>query len=172
VSAELLYFAYGSNLHPIRLLERVPSACLVEPARLPGHDLRFHKRGGDGSAKCDAAWTGRESDAVLGAVYRLAAHERMLLDGFEGEGRGYDRREIVVEGAGGRRAVFTYLAARDAIDATLRPFDWYRGLVLAGTRRLAFPAAYVARVASVEAVADPDPARASEHARLLARLAG
>lgn len=172
MSAELLYFAYGSNLHPTRLVERVPSACLVEPARLPGHDLRFHKRGGDGSAKCDASWTGREGDVVLGAVYRLTAHERPLLDGFEGEGRGYDRREVVVEGARRRLAVFTYLAARDAIDASLRPFDWYRGLVLAGATRLAFPAAYVARVAAVEVVADPDAARASEHARLLARLAG
>jgi hypothetical protein len=170
VSTALLYFAYGSNLHPIRLGERVPSARLVERARLPGYALRFHKRGGDGSAKCNAWWTGLESDVVLGAVYRLAAAERPVLDEFEGAGRGYDRHEIVVEGDSGRHTVFTYLAAPAALDDTLRPFDWYRGLVVAGARRLGFPPAYVVRMEIVATEADPDEARAAAHAQLLARL--
>ena len=54
MSATLLYFAYGSNLHPERLRERVPSAESLGVARLEAHVLRFHKRGRDGSGKCDA----------------------------------------------------------------------------------------------------------------------
>ena len=171
MNGELLYFAYGSNLHPLRLGERVPSARLLETARLAGHALRFHKRGRDGSAKCNALWTGVGRDVVLGALYRLPAAERARLDRFEGAGNGYDRHEVVVEGAAGPLAAFTYLAVSGAVDETLRPFDWYRDLVAAGARRQALPAAYVARVEAVMAIADPDEARALEHARLLACLA-
>ena len=50
----MLYFAYGSNLSSARMAARVPSARVVARAQLPGHALRFHKVGRDGSAKCDA----------------------------------------------------------------------------------------------------------------------
>ena len=66
----LLYFAYGSNLHPTRLGDRAPSVELVGTAVLEGHALRFHKRGADGSGKCNALATGsRLSDAQkFGAI--------------------------------------------------------------------------------------------------------
>ena len=35
----LHYFAYGSNLHPVRLKERVPSIKLVGTVELAHHDL-------------------------------------------------------------------------------------------------------------------------------------
>jgi hypothetical protein len=66
--------------------------------------------------------------------------------------------------------VYTYLAAPAALDDTLRPFDWYRDLVVAGARLLGFPPAYVVRVEIVAVEADPDDARAAEHTQLLARL--
>ncbi len=50
----MLYFSYGSNMSSRRLLSRVPSARFITSASLPGHALHFHKKGLDGSAKCDA----------------------------------------------------------------------------------------------------------------------
>ena len=83
MSAGPLYFAYGSNLHPLRLRARVPSSRLVGRAKLRGHALRCHKKSlFDGSGKCDAYPTGREDDCVLGAVFTLDAAERPVLDGF------------------------------------------------------------------------------------------
>ena len=37
----MLYAAYGSNLHPVRLRERVPSAELLGTGVLEGRELRF-----------------------------------------------------------------------------------------------------------------------------------
>jgi hypothetical protein len=48
------YFAYGSNMSLRRLRTRVPSAVKLGNATLFGHQLKFHKRSQDGSAKCDA----------------------------------------------------------------------------------------------------------------------
>ena len=67
----ILYFAYGSNLHPIRLTKRVHEVEFVGIAELRSHALRFHKRSIDNSAKCDAFFTGAESDCVIGALYRI-----------------------------------------------------------------------------------------------------
>jgi hypothetical protein len=54
----MLYFAYGSNMSVSRLVARTPSAQPLGRCALRGHQLRFHKVGGDGSAKCDAFHTG------------------------------------------------------------------------------------------------------------------
>jgi hypothetical protein len=45
LSKRIHYFAYGSNLHPLRLQERVPSAALLGWTHLHGWELRFDKRG-------------------------------------------------------------------------------------------------------------------------------
>lgn len=50
----IYYFAYGSNMLTERLIARTPSARPVGTSLLPGHRLTFHKRGRDGSGKCDA----------------------------------------------------------------------------------------------------------------------
>lgn len=51
----LHYFAYGSNLHPYRLIQRVPNARLVATTRLDGYGVSFSKRSHDGSSKCNLA---------------------------------------------------------------------------------------------------------------------
>ncbi len=162
----LHYFAYGSNLHPERMRLRVPSARPLGHAVLSGHLLRFHKRSlSDGSAKCDAHYTGRPVDRVYGAVYSLAAAEKAALDAVEGPG--YEVAERVVICAGSQRAVFLYRARPETVDATLQPFDWYHALVVAGARHHGLPSAYVARLSAVATCADPDAARAARERRLL-----
>jgi len=164
----LLYFAYGSNLHPTRLMERVPSARLLAPARLPGYVLKYHKRGACGSGKCNAFYTGDTRDQVLGAVYRLSRHEKDQLDAFEG--KGYLCREITIEMDRGHETAFAYIAVNHFIDDALKPFEWYRALVAAGARFLAFPKRYIANYVSVNAQVDLDRERHARHVALLSRM--
>lgn len=166
-----LYFAYGSNLHPRRLAERAPSAVALGPAALEGHAMRFHKRGRDGSGKCDATWTGRPGDVVLGMLYRLSAADVATLDRREGAGDGYEARAVRVRSGDDVVAAFTYLAVPSAVDPALTPWDWYKALVVAGARHHRFPADYVRAIDAVPSRPDPDPERAREHEALLARIA-
>ncbi|HEY5720485.1 MAG TPA: gamma-glutamylcyclotransferase family protein [Gammaproteobacteria bacterium] len=156
----LNYFAYGSNLHPQRMRARVPSAQPLGCAVLNGHQLRFHKRSiKDGSAKCDAHYTGHPADRLYGAVYRIAAGDKPALDAIEGTGYGVVEQVVLV--AGRRLPVFLYRARPECVAAALAPFDWYHALVLSGARHHGLPDGYIAMLEAVSATADPDPERAA-----------
>lgn len=152
------YFAYGSNMSPARLLARTPSAHWIGSCHLPRHQLRFHKIGADGSAKCDALSTRHDDDEVLGVLYQLSVADLKVLDRVEGLGIGYDRRSVTVFDARGKQCeAFTYFAT--AIDPSLRPFDWYLRHVVNGARAASLPAGYIEEIAATEAIHDPDPKR-------------
>lgn len=85
----IYYFAYGSNLHPTRLMERVPSAEFIGVATHPSHRLTFHKKSNDGSSKCNMYNSGSETDLIYGAIYKLKPEHKDELDRFEGKGCGY-----------------------------------------------------------------------------------
>ena len=156
-AGDRLYFAYGSNLYPARMCRRVPSAVVVARTRIPGFRLAFRKSGRDGSAKCDLEPAPEAT--VWGALYRLDAVEQPALDDAEGPGYYVDR--VTVTTGEGPVEAFTYRARRDWIDARAVPYDWYRDLVVAGARVHGFPQSYIAAVADIEAVPDPDPERAA-----------
>lgn len=158
---QLYYFAYGSNLHPARLQARVPSAEFVEVAVLPDRALRFCKRSLDGSAKCTLAPA--LGSRTFGAVYRLAADEKDLLDRVEGLDRGYEESWQGLPLSDGVVRAFHYVATDDYVDASLRPYHWYKDLVLAGARYHGFPDAYVAAIENVDSVDDPDADRCARH---------
>lgn len=169
----MLYAAYGSNLHPVRLQERVPSAELLGTGVVSGRELRFHKRSFvDGSGKCDIV----PGDGLVHvAVYDVPEDEKPLLDGFEGLGKGY-RVEIV--DVPGFSPCFTYVAMDDHVDASLRPYDWYVRLVLIGCAYHGFPRDYVQAIAipvlddAWELDEDPDAERraAAEEVLRAARM--
>lgn len=161
------YFAYGSNLHPKRLSRRVPSSRLIRLAKLTEHALKIHKRGMDGSAKCNACYTGNPADSVLGVVYEFDADEKAILDQLEDQGQGYEWVEIDVITSQQVNQVHTYLATPDHIDDTLQPFDWYKELVLIGMRYHSYPQEYQTRVEAIRAISDPLDERAAVHARLI-----
>jgi gamma-glutamylcyclotransferase (GGCT)/AIG2-like uncharacterized protein YtfP len=162
------YLAYGSNLHPHRLRERVPSARLVGTALLPGYRLRFCKRSVDGSAKCTVE-AFESGHGVHGALYRIDAHERAALDRAEGLGCGYEEGREQVGSGGDRIEVFFYVATRDHVDGTLRPYHWYKQLVLAGARYHGFPADYIAALAGQPSADDPDAERRAANEKLVRR---
>lgn len=164
---DLLYLAYGSNLLPARLGARTPSARSLGTVELPGFRLGFHKRGSDGSAKCDLVVDG--GARAYGALYALDPLEKPVLDLIEGVGSGYEELRIELDGYG---SVFLYVAQSTYIDPSLSPFEWYHRFVLEGARYHRLPPDYLEEIASVRAIPDPDPARAAENARILERAQG
>ena len=159
-----LYAAYGSNLHPQRLRERIRSATLCGTGFLRKYTLQFHKRGQDQSAKCGITECGQ---GLHVAVYEVSAGDRKVLDTIEGVGKGYDVDEISVPGFG---KCFTYVASHTHIDELLHPFDWYRDMVLLGCLRHAFPAPYCEQIAALPVVQDPDPRRRQRNWRTVELL--
>ena len=164
MSNKLRYAAYGSNLHPRRLRERIQHASLVGTSFLEQHTLQFHKRGQDQSAKCSFSSCGRGMHV---AVYEMNDSDKQVLDHIEGVGRGYDVANLHVPGIG---ECFTYIASRTHIDDLLHPFDWYREMVLLGCRRHAFPDAYCDSIAAIPTVADPDQDRRAKNWRIVELL--
>ncbi len=161
--AVVLNFAYGSNLLSRRIHARVPSARVVARGVLRGHELRWHKVGQDGSAKCDVVATGNAQSRVFGVVYAIAAAEKPRLDKAEGLGAGYAQRQAEIETDSGPVNAWLYHAT--AIEPGLIPFDWYKALVVAGAREQQLPAAYVAWLEATAAREDRDFERsATNHA--------
>ncbi len=164
------YFAYGSNLHPVRLNKRVPSAELVGVATHHGHRLSFHKRSKDGSGKCNLFATDRQSDRVHGAIYRLDEGDKARLDRFEGRGCGYLDRQILLLHDEREYRCFAYFAQSSHIADGLRPYHWYKALVVSGARYLGFPEAYVASIEAIGSMQDPDHVRRREHERIIEEI--
>lgn len=150
------YAAYGSNLHPARLAERLPAARLIGTAHLPNWSLRFHKRSKDESGKCSIL---PGNDGVYVAIFDISAADKRLLDGIEGLGSGYAGTVLSVPPFGD---CASYIAEESHVDDTLRPYDWYKALVLAGAKFHGFPEDYLARIESMQAIRDPDAQRGTE----------
>jgi len=161
------YFAYGSNLHPLRLMERVPSAKLVCTIELTKHQITFHKKSNDGSSKCNLHKTNTDTDTVHGAIYELEPRHKAFLDKFEGIGYGYIDKQMVIKNQGIEYNCFTYLAQHSHIVDNLKPYHWYKKLVFLGAKYLQFPDAYVFSIEAVESVEDPDEGRRREKERLI-----
>ena len=164
------YFAYGSNLHPVRLTERVASASLVGRAQVCGYQLKFHKLGQDDSGKCNLFYTGRTADVVFGAVYTLAAEHKSQLDTFEGKGMGYTDCQIEVVHLEQSIQCFSYLAQQAYIVDSLKPYHWYKQLVKHGASYLRFPDAYLSCIEAIESREDPKKSRRKIHQDLLERI--
>lgn len=141
-----------------RLVDRVPSAEHVGVARLESHRLVFHKKGKDGSAKCDAQHTGNPEDFIFGVVYSLPETEKVLLDQKEGLGHGYDEKQVLVQATQGEwLEAVTYFALK--VDPDLKPFHWYKQHVLIGARENGLPADYIQWIDSVSSIEDNHPDR-------------
>ena len=159
----MLYVAYGSNLHPARLRHRVSSATLLGKATVVGRALQFHKRGKDGSAKCNIV--AAKSDIHV-AVYDIAADQKPTLDEAEGLGIGYEIETLDIAGYG---QCFTYVATETHIDGSLKPFFWYKQLIIVGCEHLQFPQDYLERIAAIASIADPDRKRHAKQMMIVDR---
>ncbi len=140
------------------LRNRVPSATAIGSAHVTGHTLRWHKRSRkDGSGKCDIELTSRNEDLVYGVLYEIDAREKYLLDNAEGLGNGYEEKIVRVAHNCGHVEATTYYATDK--NPSLKPYTWYKKLVVAGAREHKLPDDYVAALEAVEAVEDRDLVR-------------
>ena len=169
-----LYFAYGSNMltRRLRATNRTPSARVEGTGFLKGYRLTFDKvsndKSGRRSGKCDAEATGNQSDYVYGVLFSIDRIEERALDGAEGLGRGYRKDTINVMTTDGKRTALAYIATEK--DTSLRPYDWYKELVIAGAIEHRLPLSYVEGLRAVESQLDPDIARRDKNRRLLSRI--
>lgn len=159
-------FAYGSNMWLPRLQARAASARLVAIGCVTHRLPMFHKRGRDGSAKADAAYTGRPDDRVWGLIVSLNHQDLGRLDECE---CGYQRESVQVHCAGGTEVADVYVALPKSVQAGLVPFCWYHALVVHGAARAGLPHAYQHRLQQVETATDPDSERLEFHRRLLSQ---
>lgn len=130
----------------------------------------FKKRSVDGSAKCTLCHTCDEGDVAYAAVFSIPEDEVSILDAVEGVGRGYDRQHLGVTVGLEPLTVFTYIASESHVIFDLEPYEWYKGLVLAGARHHGFPSNYIAAIAAVYCKQDLDTGRRIAHENLLARI--
>lgn len=149
------YFAYGSNMSVERLQARIPSARPYCNAMLTGHELRFHKKGADGSAKCDVVATGNSHHEVHGVIFEFNLAEKPILDRCEGPRYKERMVELISEHNGVINAFLYYVADKSAhTDHNLKPFHWYKHHVVYGARQAGLPQHYIEALVAVDSVID------------------
>ena len=164
------YLAYGSNLHPKRLAQRIPAARVLGTVELLGYKLAFHKRSVDGSGKC-MFYTGQGNDQIMYAVlYEFDSKYKKELDSLEGCGMGYVDTQIAVTLNGKQYTAYIYTAQAGSIVSGLMPYYWYKKLVIAGANYHQFPADYIASIQATVSQPDRDELRKQENDELVAEL--
>jgi len=168
--ATFQYFAYGSNMLTRRLTaaDRAPSAKPVGIGYVEGRRLTFDKVGQDGSGKCNAEASGKESNSVYGVIFEIALSDKAPLDRAEGLGKGYAEERVDVVTVAGRIQLDTYIATETEPD--LRPYHWYKAITVAGAAQHGLPKNYVEQLTAAESIRDPDAERRAKNETLL--LAG
>lgn len=164
----IIYLAYGSNLHPARLRERIGNVELLDVVRLAGWRLIFDKHGADGSAKANLRPVPGGDSVAWAAAWSIERRQLPLLDRFEGCGRGYETIRFEVPVSGAPVDALAYLAPSHWTSPDLQPFDWYRDLIVAGARCHRLPDQYIESIAATLSMRDPDTQRARSRFRLLA----
>ncbi|SCY48592.1 AIG2-like family protein [Nitrosospira sp. Nl5] len=160
-----LYFAYGANMLSRRIQDAAPSAVAMDTGFIQGHRFTFGKVSRDGSGECDIEVTNNLKDRVYGVLYKINVKDRSNLNDAEGLGT-YSEANVQVVTATDNCPAMTYIARyKDA--APLRPYQWYKGLVIAGAVEHDLPNAYVEWLRTFEAQVDSNSARRAEGEALL-----
>ncbi|CAD7845492.1 MAG: hypothetical protein [Olavius algarvensis Gamma 3 endosymbiont] len=84
--------------------------------------------------------------------------DKLELDGYEGAGIGYERRQISVTAIHGTAVdAFTYYALQ--VDHRRQPYHWYKEHVLRGALEHGFPAPYIEHIRATPSIDDRDTER-------------
>lgn len=168
---QIYYFTYGSNMLVERLRERCPSTKFVCPAYVCGYDLCFSKRSKDCSGKVTIIENGGNNDKLYGALFRIDKAEHPTLD--KAEGLGYERADdfVVVKVDDDQEIeVTTYFAKPGATGEQLKPYSWYKQLILWGAIHAKLPSSYLAKLVAIEADRDLDNQRNEKALNLLKKI--
>ena len=157
----VFYFSYGSNMSLRRLQHRISEVQVISVGLLEQHTLEFHKKSNDGSGKCDAYYVGDPKASVYGVVFEVTNSQLLLLDKYEGLGKGYEQKavQITTQNLGTISAV-TYYATD--IDSSVKPYEWYKEHVLKGAKEHNLPKDYINKIREMNAISDPNTKRHHE----------
>ncbi|WP_208180036.1 gamma-glutamylcyclotransferase family protein [Sinorhizobium medicae] len=157
--AKLTYFAYGSNMLASRLAARCKSAKVVGNALAEGFSLEFSKPSIDGSGKGHLVKSDEGNTSQPGVLFEIDISELLELDRVEGAGKGYRREECFEcrNSANELIHAITYLGTERNV--TLKPYDWYLALIVAGARENGFDAGDVDKLLSFARMEDANPDR-------------
>ncbi|WP_179298527.1 gamma-glutamylcyclotransferase family protein [Burkholderia ubonensis] len=164
------YVAYGSNLHPLRLIERVPSAQELGVVELPGCQLTFHKRSIDGSGKCHLHSDQKANHKVYGVLYEFDSEEKQRLDELEGLNQGYSEQTNQFVLREETYSAYLYVTQPSHIDSNLIPYHWYKKIVLLGARFHTFPDDYINYIESIPSKDDSNFNQVREKEMLIQRM--
>ena len=115
----------------------------------------------DASGKANALYTGRDQDEDWGTLFTISDRDKDQLDKAE---QGYHPVDVTVREANGADCnAVTYVANSNAIDDSLRPYNWYRRLVLQGALQHGLPPDYVAFIRAAVAQDDRKRDRAAKY---------
>lgn len=148
-----VHFAYGSNMLTTRLQRRCPSARPIGAALAQSYHFCFCKRSIDGSGK--ATLIESPESQAYGVLFEIDDEDRENLDAAEGPGYDYlqDFRVLSYPLQRPQRAS-AYIAALHAVIPGLKPYDWYKALVIAGALEHGLPQAYIRKIRRVGAIRD------------------
>lgn len=151
-----------------RIRARVRSARPLVTGYVRNRRFLFHKLSRDGSAKADAALTGRPDDRVWGVVFCVHRDEKPILDRHEFLGVGYDEHHETVALPGGKEMrARLYVARSEATVKDVKPYSWYKAFVLHGAKQHRLPQDYVAELERFQCMPDPDHQRHAANRRLI-----
>ncbi|HEX9900881.1 MAG TPA: gamma-glutamylcyclotransferase family protein [Candidatus Methylomirabilis sp.] len=138
----MLYFAYGSNMHPGQMQKRCPGCIFIAAARLRDHGVAFTRPwaawGSGGVADIQPA----PGSTVEGVVWDITAAHRNSLDEYEEYPNAYTRKDVVVETFDGRTLTAFAYVARPA--GTHQPRRRYLRKLVEGARAHNLSPGYVA----------------------------
>jgi gamma-glutamylcyclotransferase len=164
----MLYFAYGSNMCLPRMNAEVPRAHFFDVGEILGYKIEFHAISHkDGSAKISIIPTEDPEEVVYGVIYEIDPRDKHILDREEGLGAGFREVSIKILRPLGDIFVFTYETNTDNMNSDLKPFSWYKDLIIAGAIQQGLPSDYVDMFRRVPAIEDPDVYRTLIHRRFL-----
>lgn len=150
------YFAYGSNMNPLRMQARELPFLSARSARLPGYQLCFNKQSHSRPEVAYANIRPASGATVEGVLYELADAAAVAgMDHFEGTPVRYSRECVHVWCERRPVAAWVYMANPAYINNTLLPEERYLAHLLAGEAFLS--AEYLAGLRAQAVKASPAP---------------
>ena len=143
----MLYFAYGSNMHPDQMRKRCPGCSFIAAARLRDHRLVFSRpwAAWDGSGVADIQAS--PGSIVEGVVWEITETHRHALDAYEEYPTAYTRKDVLVETFEGKTlTAFVYCAKAMG---SYRPGRRYLQSLIDGARAHGLSAEYIAALKTI-----------------------
>lgn len=145
-----------------RLAARCPSVVACGVAVAEGYSRDFSKLSADRSGKATLVRSETTGQGSTGVLFEIKQSELPNLDRAEAAGKGYDRLDsfpVRLSEDGQVVHTTTYLAKEN--HASLRPYDWYLALMIAGAQEHAIGQDHVSEFRKVAFDKDRDAVRPS-----------